>query len=683
MTMNCAACDSPIVSFTSEDTPAGVTNVAAQADVGFYDGVVGYCSEECAPSELTSRTYDTPPLHELVKFFHDSNTDESLEYWTEERGWKKETVDELLLGWAPTDEYAAFNYLKDKGYSNADILSTGAFYPGNTPYSCIWKGRFVFPYYDSEGFATYLISRRMETEMSDFKDVDSSMLGHPSDDRGAQKYSKLTKTKPYAIHDEPIYGAESITDANHVLIAEGIADAITAIELDYPVLSPVTVSFKDKHYSEVSNLITEHGIEQVFIVPDAEEVQESQEESGVDVSVGLYGGLKTAVELEERVSDDVAIRVVELPRGEDVSKMDLDEYLQTQGTEAFDDLMVNARNPDEFDAYEEIKEKVQKMKKAAKERRERGSFDSDGNHSELFDISILDVLPSGFDPDSRNPNPLGHLGDSENYFAVTDVGGDFVGYDHKRKVSYNALTYILCEIDERSPDSPNGSLSDKEVWLAWKWCKENGIFMNEEDPIPSSALNHIARELGYDVSSDEMLPYSVYSEALGYVDEEYDLHPGREATGSPNESDNSNKSGYFTWPVEAVVSEIDSSQSLPKGFEFTGETWTSDIVDEPANSLALIAVLEGFLEEDEVSLDWTSKVSNKEFLEICLLGRDKYYITARKPPYKTLLGIADVLGVDEYYDEDEEILKHSDKVKFQTVYEDFYYDDGIQHHTIN
>lgn len=36
-------------------------------------------------------------------------------------------------------------------------------------------------------------------------------------------------------------------------------------------------------------------------------------------------------------------------------------------------------------------------------------------------------------------NQLGHHGDSENYYTVLD-GGE-LGFDHKYKAAYNALTY--------------------------------------------------------------------------------------------------------------------------------------------------------------------------------------------------------------------------------------------------
>jgi hypothetical protein len=675
MTETCVACGNPIVEgdVLASDNTWGLS-IASDVGIGFFDGVVGYCSEECAPAELTGVSYEKSPLQKLVQFFHESNTEDSIEYWMEDRGWDRETVDELLLGWAPPDEYAAYEYLKSAGYSNGDILSTGAFYPGDPPFSCIWKGRYVFPYYGASGEATYLISRRVETDMSEYKDVDSDMYGHPADDRGGQKYSKLTKTKPYAIYDEPIYGIESIVDSDFVLIAEGIADAITAIEKGYPVLSPVTVSFKDKHYSEVAELIVENDIDQVFIVPDSEEIQDSQRETGVDVSVGLFGGLKTAVELEERVEQETSIRVVDLPRPDDIAKIDLDEFLQTHGSDRFDELLVNASDPDEFDAYEDIKQKVEAMKQAAAE--QSSSFDkSSGEYSELFDLSILDVLPDGFNPDVRNPNPLGHIGDSENYFALNNTSGDIVAYDHKRKVGYNALTYILCEIGERSPDSPNGSLSDKEIWLCWKWCKENDIFRDEADPIPSSALNHIAREMGYDVSGDEMLPYEVYSDALEYVESEYNIDPGRTAQAQNTGQDSTEKSPYFTRPIESIIPQIDEDTTLPKGFEYENETWTADETPEPGNSLSLIAVLEEFIDPADVTVDWMESLTPIEFLELCLIGRRKYYLSGDLP-YKAIQGIAEFVGVDEYYDEEQKIVKYADRSRFEQMYRQgtLYYD---------
>ena len=645
MSDKCTGCQSPITSLDS-NRDVGIRRVLDSTENAFYDGTAMYCSKECAPVSLTDDTYDKSPLQALVEFFHSENTADSIEYWTESRGWDRETVDKLLLGWAPPDNHKAYQHLREQGYSNADILATGAFYPGEPPYTCIWTGRYVFPYYNSDGTAAYMISRRVPLD-TEFKDIDSD--GHPDDPQGDRKYSKLTKTKPYAIHDEPIYGIESVESGGDVVIAEGIADAISAIETGYNVLSPVTNSFKNKHYSEVADLLRENSVDTVYIVPDSEEVQESQKESGLDVSVGLYGGLKNAIEIQNRIDDsDTTVQIVELPRESGVSKVDLDEYLQTHTKAEFDQLIANSEAPESFEEYDTIKERVEMMNQAASE---TSDYDRNvtGDTSELFEITLLDVLPEGFNPNTRNPNPIEHTGNTKDYFAVKIEGDNTVAYDFKRDVAYNALTYILCEIGERPVEAPNGSLSDREIWLAWKWCKENEIFINENDPIPSSALNHLARELGYEVG-EEMLPYDVYAETVNYVQDGYELNPGRELQSDTFEQ---SYNTFFNISAENIATTERYSSDLPDGFSSKDSYWKCDMFpsDEPKDALSLLAVLEDYITVEALAeypeqKQWTDLLTPTELFTLCSIAARYFELGDSEPPYKALLGLAKEIDMD-------------------------------------
>lgn len=662
MSDKCTACGSQVNSVDS-NLDVGIRTVLQENKKAFYDGIAMYCSEDCAPSELSGREYNTEPLQSLVEFFHSENTEKSLEYWTEKRGWERTTVDELLLGWAPPDNHKAYNHLRSEGYSNADILSTGAFYPGEPPYTCIWTGRYIFPYYNKDGTAAYMISRRVPVD-TDFKDIDKE--GHPKDPQGDRKYSKLTKTKPYAVHDEPIYGIESLKDGCDVVIAEGIADAISAIEKGYHVLSPVTNSFKNKHYAEVAELLQQNHVDTVYIVPDSEEVQESQKESGLDVSVGLYGGLKNAIELQNRVEEtEIDIEIVELPRDSGVSKVDLDEYLQSHTKAEFDQIIGQSQAPESFEEYDTIKERVEMMNQAAQEE-SNYNRNVTGDTSELFEITLLDVLPDDFNPNTRNPNPIEHTGDTKDYFAVKIDGGDTVAYDFKRDVAYNSLTYILCKIGERPVEAPNGSLSDREIWLAWKWCKENDIFINDNDPIPSSALNHIARELSYEVT-DEMLPYKVYAESVNYVRDEYDINPGRKVqTKTKNNSFNT----FFTLSADEIIQKIPDDpeeyrEMLPEGFSSQDPVWKCDkIQNNPKDTLSLLAIFEGYITVDELKdyskqKEWTELLTNKEMLKLCLLITRHFELDNADPPYKALLGLAEEIDMEV---DDNLTLKQQEKL---------------------
>ena len=85
---------------------------------------------------------------------------------------------------------------------------------------------------------------------------------------------------------------------------------------------------------------------------------------------------------------------------------------------------------------------------------------------------------SGLAWDYRGENPLGHHGDSENYFVVVRDYG--VAYDYKYKTAFNALTYLLVEAGARDASNPNGSLDDGEHFTAWHHAKDEGLLPDDE-----------------------------------------------------------------------------------------------------------------------------------------------------------------------------------------------------------
>src|SRR5699024_10523384 len=158
-----------------------------------------------------------------------------------------------------------------------------------------------------------------------------------------------------------------------------------------------------------------------------------------------------------------------------------------------------------------------------------GAYDSTSGygHSALFDLDIRDV--TGLDGDYRGASPLGHHGESETYFVVIERRD--VAYDHKYKVAYNALTFLLADADERSPDDPNGRLDDSEVFAAWRHAKREGIIASD-DPIPRRALRYVAVENEHcepdEIEDGWKFPSDAYDAALDTVTEEYGVEPGRD-----------------------------------------------------------------------------------------------------------------------------------------------------------
>jgi len=289
---------------------------------------------------------------------HPERPTTAREYFTQERGWDSDTVDDLLLGWAPPDHADRLvAYLHEQGHSRDAMLATGVIGETDTGgFYTTFAGRYVLPYYDANGDPAYAIARCTGGDGGGAKGYG----GHPRDYQ-AGKYAKLRHTDERVPFAEPIYGLDTLAEGEHVVIAEGIADAITARERGYAVLSPVAKEFKKDHYEPLVDALAKHDVERVTIVADADSIRngdasEHDPETIADavsttlspVGAGLAGALRTADTLQERA--DAGVRVALPPAPADVVN-DLDEFVTGAWNGDLSALLRSARPPS---AYPEL-----------------------------------------------------------------------------------------------------------------------------------------------------------------------------------------------------------------------------------------------------------------------------------------------------------------------------------------
>jgi len=478
------------------------------------------------PASTTSDTPDTDgsALADALEWFHqqldrelpdECDHDTPRDYYREGRGWDADTIDEKLLGFAPAnyrDELVT--HLFHRGHGREEILATGLFGErddGNL--YATWSGRYVLPYFDADGRPVFAISRATDPV-------------HPADWKG-NKYDKLQVTREDVTAEEPIYGLDTVEPGDAVLITEGIADAITAHEAGYPCISPVTVQFKKSDREDLLEALAERDVGRAYLIQDAErptsDVDDRDRLTLQQFGDGVKGAVRTAAYLDDH---GLEARVAELPRP-GLEKVDLDDYLQGWSDD-LTPLLASAKPVDQHPAYDPdtARDVALEGAEASDLTRDLDAVDTDGDHSALFDLTIRDV--TGLSWGYRGPNPLGHHGESENYFVLLEGHG--VAYDHKYKAAYNALTYLLVDAGERRPASPNGRLEDAEVFAAWRHAKREGC-IPDDDPIPHRALQHVAREHDLMEDGDLMegwkLPREAYNAALATVRDEYGVDPGR------------------------------------------------------------------------------------------------------------------------------------------------------------
>ena len=589
-------------------------------------------------------------LHDILEFYyeqlnmeiqdhtedgsHSKRPTTARQYFENVRGWRPEIINEKLLGWAPPGT-RVLDHLIDQGYSREEILATGLFTENLQP---LWQGRYVLPYFDRNEEAVYAISRSTGREGGGKAGYD----GHPADFISG-KYGKPAHTKDYSEVDEPIYGTETIEDGQPLLITEGIADAITAHQAGYPCISPVTTRFKRPDHAALLDIVERHEVPRVYIVQDSEAPQsEPREVDAVDRITdaltihqhgpGLSGAVDTGAVLKE---NGVDARIAELPlpsRSKDFNKVDLDDYLNGWSGD-LTPVLASATPVTMHSAYDTTTEAETKPTTSGHKRREKTGQSS----STLFELDIHNV--TGLSDGYRGESPLGHHGSSRNYFVV----GDGFAHDHKYKVGYNALTYLLCEAGIRRDNDPTGSLSNREMFEVWAYAKQQHL-IPDDDSIPYPALLHVAVEQNLCEADDlpnnrESLPQSIYNATLRSIETEYDLDPGRDYVGH-NDHDETDPTDLsvtldpsLAWRAASAVTPEDLSKEIALETTADEDAWLCPVTGGSVDVVRAVGI------EKEIISSESDPLCDADYAASYRTARGEY--DAPLPEYVTAETVTD------------------------------------------
>ncbi|WP_074796803.1 helicase HerA domain-containing protein [Haloferax larsenii] len=125
------------------------------------------------------------------------------------------------------------------------------------------------------------------------------------------------------------------------------------------------------------------------------------------------------------------------------------------------------------------------------------SSTSTSGPSDLFSYSLAEI--TGVTKGYRGPHPHKHFGDSENYFVMLS---NEVAYDHKRKATFNALTYFAHLVKVRGDNNIEGPFTDEEILQTWVRVKDKHNFISEDDRVPRRAFIHAAKDMGIASTED-------------------------------------------------------------------------------------------------------------------------------------------------------------------------------------
>jgi len=258
-----------------------------------------------------------PIFKATADFYHAQMRKKHYEEAVQRWGITQETIERFKIGFAPVGGDALRDHLRSFNYKDYQLLKTGLFVKLNGGVKDFFQGRLIFPYWFNNQ-VVYFIGRKTE-DTARYRWEDA-------------KYKKLQTHQEYIspiVKNGWFYGEDTAYGAEELLITEGVADCLAALQVGTNCVSPVTTRFREEDYPKILKLAQK--AKTVYIANDSEES-----------NAGEKGAFKTAQYLEQ---NGVDVRMITLPRPANIGKVDLAEYLRDNTAGKLKQLMAQAKPP--------------------------------------------------------------------------------------------------------------------------------------------------------------------------------------------------------------------------------------------------------------------------------------------------------------------------------------------------
>jgi hypothetical protein len=250
------------------------------------------------------------------------------EHLREHYGLSDAYLDLEKIGYCPASLLAVAH--EQLAYSDEELLSTGWFgyrkkTDGSYEIAPTFADRIVFPYW-KDSLCQYAIGREFLAGAAR-PDVRAIYFEDHPEDQG--KYRKLPVRNPDDpdkhkhvspfVQNDVLWGEDSLRRVRDgvVFITEGVTDAASLAMLGFPVVSPVTVAYRNRDVERVTALFKHHRIRRIVILNDNDTTPDNKHP-------GLDGARKMAAGLWAAGFD---VRIARLPRPEGASKIDVNEIV--------------------------------------------------------------------------------------------------------------------------------------------------------------------------------------------------------------------------------------------------------------------------------------------------------------------------------------------------------------------
>lgn len=247
---------------------------------------------------------------EAARFFHaclNSSVDEAAQaraYWRR-RGLDDRTISRFGLGYAPNDGQALYHFLRDKGYTQAEMDASGLFKRSQSGriYCLFWR-RVITPIFDLRGKVIAFGGRVMDDSKPKYVNSPETLVYHKSDTVFALQIAKKSASRRY-------------------VLCEGYMDVISMQQagIDTAVCACGTALTQAQ-----VKLLSEYA-DEVILSYDSDEA----------------GQKATIRSLELFRNSPVQVGVLNIPNAKDP-----DEYIKKFGAERFQQLLDGAGNAMDF-----------------------------------------------------------------------------------------------------------------------------------------------------------------------------------------------------------------------------------------------------------------------------------------------------------------------------------------------
>ena len=404
-------------------------------------------------------------------YYHGNLTDGMRAYILEKWGISDATIDELNIGFAPIED----SLISEFGdvFSTDVIKKSGLMIDTGYQTKDFYSGRIMFPYWKHDN-VVYFIGRKCKYT--------------PGTKYEQAKYKKQmvhSDKKKYvseSVNNSYFYGENSLKGAKHCLITEGVTDCIMAVQNDIPCISPVTVRFRKEDYDKMYALVKR--LDTVYICNDSE-----------DNESGMKGAVDTAKFLE---SKNVDVRLVRLPRGDGVEKVDVADFLRDATKHDFEQLMQN----ESFYVWDLLLDEANVPRSTTARIRACKVFlesDLSGMNDDTFSAFALNDVAPKFGLGKRDVGRL--LKSVKRVDEVEQSDEDFYFFDEFGKLLVKKLSEYVMSIISVATMTDNKNI----------YCYHDGVYRNDGEDTIIKILQNVLGDATKKHHVAEILQYVRYS----------------------------------------------------------------------------------------------------------------------------------------------------------------------------